>query len=194
MKRKQITISYEEHADESTLSPQDDVLLQAARTQVENAYAPYSEFRVGAALRLSNGTVVYGSNQENVAFPSGLCAERVAVFAAGAQHPGVAIEALAITACAADGQPLEHPISPCGACLQSLIEYENRYRHKIRVIMQGSRGKVVVFDSIAALMPFQFDAEHIGAEQGASHQDEHRFGGAKLNDTKKESESCGIRV
>ncbi len=162
--RKQITISYEEHADESTLSPQDDILLQEARTQVENAYAPYSGFRVGAALRLSDGTVVYGSNQENVAYPSGLCAERVAVFAAGAQHPGVPIEALAITACAANGQAVENPISPCGACLQSLIEYENRYKHKIRVIMQGSRGKVVIFDSIAALMPFQFDAERIGAD------------------------------
>lgn len=162
--RKEITIPYEEYADERALPAADAALLQRARLCVENAYAPYSEFMVGAAVRLADGTVVCGSNQENVAFPSGLCAERVAVFAAGANYPGVPIAALAVTARAADSQPVGYPISPCGACRQSLIEYEQRYGYKIRVILQGSTGKVVVFDGIDRLLPFQFEAEGIGAD------------------------------
>ncbi len=162
--RKEITIPYEEYADEQALSAVDAALLEQARRCVDNAYAPYSEFKVGAAVRLTDGTVVCGSNQENVAFPSGLCAERVAVFAAGANYPGVPIAALAVTARAADGHPVDWPISPCGACRQSLIEYEQRYGHKIRVILQGSTGKVVVFDGIDRLLPFQFEAEGIGAD------------------------------
>ncbi|MDE7149134.1 MAG: cytidine deaminase [Bacteroidales bacterium] len=162
--RKEITIAYEEYPDESALPAADAALLRQARRYVDNAYAPYSDFKVGAALRLADGTVVCGSNQENVAFPSGLCAERVAVFSAGANYPDVPIEALAVTARAADGQLTDYPISPCGACRQSLIEYEQRYGHKIRVILQGGSGKVVAFDGIDSLLPFQFEAEGIGAE------------------------------
>lgn len=166
--RKEITIAYEEYADESRLPASDAALLRRARQCVDNAYAPYSGFKVGAAVRLADGTVVCGSNQENVAFPSGLCAERVAAFAAGANHPGVAIEALAVAARAADGQPADCPVSPCGACRESLIEYERRYGRPIRVILQSGGGKVAVFDGINRLLPFQFDADGIGADVAES--------------------------
>lgn len=171
--RKAITIDYEEYDDERALPAADAALLQQARRYVANAYAPYSGFRVGAAVRLAGGVIVCGSNQENAAFPSGLCAERVAVFAAGANHPGVPLEALAVAAQSADGQPADYPISPCGACRESLLEYERRYGQPIRVILQGARHKIVVFEGIERLLPFQFEADGIGAEGAEKVKKEH---------------------
>ena len=162
--RKAITIDYEEYDDERALPAADAALLQQARRCVENAYAPYSGFKVGAAVRLANGEIVCGSNQENAAFPSGLCAERVAVFAAGANHPGGPVAALAVAAQSADGLSAHYPVSPCGACRESLMEYERRYGQPIRVLLQGARRKIVVFEGVERLLPFRFEAEGIGAD------------------------------
>lgn len=151
---KKLDIPYQEYDDEMQLASEDRELLRRADEMVDKAYAPYSGFRVGAALRLEDGTIVTGSNQENAAYPSGLCAERVAVFSASANYPDKAIEALAITA--NSKQAVNHPVAPCGACRQAILEYEHKFKHPIRVILRGTTGKIVVLDSIQGLLPFQF--------------------------------------
>ncbi len=121
----------------------------------ENAYAPYSAFKVGAAVLLKNGTVFIGSNQENAAYPSGLCAERVAIYQASTQFPNEIIEMIAITGSAE--QPTEYPVSPCGACRQSLSEYETKQKKNIPVYFMGAHGKIIKTESIKDLLPFLFD-------------------------------------
>ncbi|MEG1498324.1 MAG: cytidine deaminase [Bacteroidales bacterium] len=159
--QKQISISYDEFSSLEELSSKDRELLEKATQSAQNAYAPYSKFCVGAALRLSNGLIILGNNQENAAFPSGLCAERVAVFSAGANYPNMPIETLAITA-HSTLTPVDHPIAPCGACRQSLIEYEHKYKQKIRIILRGHTGKIAIFDGIESLLPFQFGSDELG--------------------------------
>jgi cytidine deaminase len=137
--------------------PQDiQELMNKAQQAREKAYAPYSSFKVGAALQLANGEVVLGNNQENAAFPSGLCAERVAIFYAGATYPGVAVTSIAITV-----RSLEHtvttPTPPCGACRQSIAEYEVNQKSPINIYFMGETGTVVKADSIEVLLPFVFD-------------------------------------
>ena len=133
-------------------------MLDAALEAVEKAYAPYSNFKVGAALRLEDGTIVTGNNQENIAYPSGLCAERVAVFAASANHPGKAVEAIAI--CSKSGEfEMDHPVTPCGACRQSLFEYESNQDNGIRTILYGAAGEVWVVNSIRDLLPLTFEEQ-----------------------------------
>ncbi|MCM1531991.1 MAG: cytidine deaminase [Bacteroides sp.] len=156
--KKELTIRYAEY-DEQDLPRADRELLAQASQMAQKAYAPYSHFKVGAALRLKNGTVVCGSNQENAAYPSGLCAERVAVFAAAANYPDQQIESLAITALTS--KPINHPIAPCGACRQSILEYEHKFKQPIRLILRGSSGKVAVFDGIESLLPFQFNSDEL---------------------------------
>ena len=156
--KKELKIHYTEY-DEQDLPQADRELLAKATQMAQTAYAPYSHFKVGAALRLKNGAVVCGSNQENAAYPSGLCAERVAAFSAAASYPDQAIEALAITAISS--KPINHPIAPCGACRQSIIEYEHKFRQPIRLILRGSSGKIAVFDSIGSLLPFQFNNDEL---------------------------------
>ncbi len=146
--------------DESELSQTDANLLQAAKESMANAYAPYSNFLVGAAVLLDNGIVFRGNNQENAAYPSGLCAERVALFAANAQYPTAKPVAMAITA-QASGHILEHPIPPCGACRQVIAESEFRYGQAIRLILQGQTALVMISDSIAQFLPLAFDAKSL---------------------------------
>jgi cytidine deaminase len=122
----------------------------------KNAYAPYSNFRVGAAIFLENGQVVLGSNQENAAYPSGLCAERVAIFQAGAIYPNVKILKLAITA-ASDTNPTVSPIPPCGSCRQSIAEYEFKQETPIEIYFMGESGEVYKSNSITNLLPLSFD-------------------------------------
>jgi cytidine deaminase len=160
MKKQELRISYTEFEDRMELPLQDKELLDRATAIAGAAYAPYSNFYVGAALRLKNGTVITGNNQENVAYPSGLCAERVAIYAAGALHPDSPIESIAITCRARDFEVTE-PLSPCGACRQAIAEYETRHKHKIRVILGAEKGKVLVVDSIADLLPFMFMEEKL---------------------------------
>ncbi|MGS2764610.1 cytidine deaminase [Sinomicrobium sp. M5D2P9] len=135
-------------------------LMQKAMEARKNAYAPYSRFKVGAALLLDNGEVVIGSNQENASYPSGLCAERVAVFQAGARFPDVKIRAMAISA-ASDNRTVLTPIPPCGACRQSLAEYEVKQEEPMELYFMGETGKVVKAASVKDLLPLLFDKSNL---------------------------------
>ena len=137
------------------LPERDAELMRRAHAAARNAYAPYSKFHVGAAVRLANGEIVVGNNVENAAYPSGLCAERVAMFAAMAQFPGVPFEALAITAWSST-KAISEPVAPCGACRQVMVEVEHVSKRPLRVLCQGDTGPVMVFDGIESLMPFIF--------------------------------------
>ncbi len=144
--------------------PEDDKkLVEQARKSVMSAYAPYSRFSVGAAVLLENGIVILGNNQENASYPIGMCAERVAVFAAAANYPGVKIKAIAITALSKQFL-IDKPITPCGACRQAIAEYEHRYQNPIRLIMVGESGKVLVADSIKHFLPHQFTGDDLKAK------------------------------
>ncbi len=157
MKKLELKIAFTEFENEKELSVQEQVLIQKARHACNMAYAPYSDFYVGAALLLGNGVIVTGNNQENVAFPSGLCAERVAIFYAGAQYPNITVKTIAIT-CKSKSFHVGEPLSPCGACRQAMSEYEILQKSNIRVILIGETGKIRVVDSIADLLPFMFKA------------------------------------
>ena len=132
------------------------LLMQQAIAVRKNAYAPYSKFRVGAAILLENDKIVIGSNQENAAYPSGLCAERVAIFQAGAIYPNVKMKTIAITA-ASDTNPTKSPIPPCGACRQSIAEYEFKQDEYIEIYFMGESGEVYKSNSINNLLPLSFD-------------------------------------
>ncbi len=155
MEKKTLTIPYEEYASINELNAEDSTLLEAAIEATKGSYAPYSHFNVGAAVRLADGTIVKGANQENAAYPSGLCAERTAMFAAGAQYPGVAIEELAVV-CARDGSLMRKPGSPCGACRQVMAKYERMAMKPMHIIL-GSGGPILVFDGVKTLMPLIFN-------------------------------------
>lgn len=136
--------------------PADDVqLIESAISQTKKSYSPYSKFNVGAAVRLENGEIVVGCNQENAAFGVSMCAERSALFAAGAQCPEVAVTAIAIAA-RNNNVLLKEPISPCGVCRQAMVETETRYSRKLRILLYGTE-KVYIVDGIAALLPLTFD-------------------------------------
>lgn len=137
------------------LMPEEQHLLQLAIEATDRSYAPYSEFHVGAAVRLGNGVELTGSNQENAAFPSGLCAERTALFYAGSQYPDVPVCMLAIAARGTDGELTEEPTGPCGACRQVIIESETRAGKPIRILLYGKK-HVFVIDGIRPLMPLIF--------------------------------------
>ena len=143
------------YESEAELDPKDAELLRLAHEATFNSYAPYSNFNVGAAARLANGKIVTGCNIENAAYPSGLCAERVTLFAAQAQYPDVAIEALAITA-RSEGKVFDEPIAPCAACRQVMVQVEQRSGVPLRVLCQGETGPIMVFDGIESLVPFIF--------------------------------------
>ncbi len=155
MTEKTLTINYKEYATIDALSDADKELMHRAISAADGAYAPYSRFHVGAALRLADGSVVTGNNQENAAFPSGLCAERTAIFAASAQRPDMRdYTALAIVGRNAAGELCE--ASPCGACRQVLLEYERLQGHPLRVLCLLQEGRVRETGSVADLMPFSF--------------------------------------
>lgn len=135
-------------------------LLLSARQAAESAYAPYSNFFVGAAILLENGVIVKGSNQENAAYPSGLCAERTAIFAAGANYPTQKILMVAVTA-KRKNESLFLAANPCGACRQVLSEYENKQNQPIKVIMEAGNGKVYTCDSVNMLLPLKFSSENL---------------------------------
>lgn len=141
------------------LSADDQELVRAAIGALANSYARYSNFNVGAALRLADGTVFIGANQENAAFPSGLCAERSAIFAAQSNRPDQAITTLAIAARNSNGL-MENPISPCGGCRQVILEVEDRYQKPVRILLYGTRG-VYCINSVKDLMPLSFVDENM---------------------------------
>ena len=157
MRTKTFSSTIEIHDDDSGLSEKDRELLNEAREAASKAYAPYSEFFVGASVRLANGKIISGNNQENVAFPSGLCAERVAVFSASANFPNEKMEAIAVS-CHSEKISSNQPFSPCGACRQSLLEYENKQQKNIRIILGGKSGEIFVIKSVKDLLPLAFEA------------------------------------
>jgi len=154
MEMKQISIVFNHYPSRLDLSDQDQVLLSTAEKATENAYAPYSDFLVGAALLLDNGQIVIGNNQENAAYPSGLCAERVAFFHASAQYPDLKILKVAIAARRANTQNFLE-VNPCGSCRQVMLEYEKKFDQSIQLITQAENG-FIVFNDIASLLPFSF--------------------------------------
>lgn len=160
MKKIKISSIAEEYDSTEELDNLSKTLIQKAKEATKNAYAPYSNFKVGAAILLENGIIVTGNNQENAAYPSGLCAERVAIFAASSQYPNIAVKAIAITAYS-DDFIIDTPIYPCGACRQVLAEYEYKFDNNIELILTGSQGKVLVIKSIKTILPFIFDASKL---------------------------------
>ena len=144
---------------DSELSAEDRELVELAKEATKQSYSPYSRFQVGAALRLADGTIVTGSNQENASYPLGLCAERTAIFHAQHMHPDQPITALAIAAFA-NGHFYPEPISPCGACRQVMLEVEDRYKRPMRVLLYGACGTHVV-SSVKDLLPFQFISDSL---------------------------------
>ncbi len=142
------------------LSKEYQALISKAVAARKNAYAPYSNFQVGAAVLMENGKTVIGSNQENASYPSGLCAERVAVFQAGALYPGMRIKAVAITA-TSKNRVVDSPAAPCGNCRQSMLEYESKQKKPIKLFLMGETGKVVQCNSIADILPLGFDSSFL---------------------------------
>lgn len=154
-------IAYSVHSDISTIGDEHQEAISKAIQNREQAYAPYSGFYVGAAALLSSGRIVTGANQENAAYPSGLCAERVALFAAGAQHPKETIEALVVT-CRNTKKLTDQPFSSCGACRQVMLEYELKQKSPITVYYLGETGPVIQVDSVVDLVPLYFPPEALG--------------------------------
>ncbi|MCQ2266707.1 MAG: cytidine deaminase [Bacteroidaceae bacterium] len=146
-------------AQPDELSDQDHQLVEQAKQATNTSYAPYSQFCVGAALKLKNGETICGSNQENAASPVGCCAERTALFYAGAHYPGVGVETIAIAARRQDGDFTTGPISPCGMCRQALMEVEHRFG-PIRVLLYGTEG-VYCLECIADLLPLVFTSDSL---------------------------------
>jgi cytidine deaminase len=167
MEQKEISLKYRTASDLSELEPNDSNLFKEALKAMESAYAPYSHFSVGAAVELENGVIVRGSNQENIAYPSGLCAERVAIFAASSSYPGVKMRAIAVVARfeGTDRTVLDtkkedsDSVTPCGACRQVMMEYERLLGQPIRIITGGADGSIIVLDSAETLLPLVFFSE-----------------------------------
>ncbi len=151
---KSILIDYNSLAE---LEEEQQELIKKAKEAAINAYAPYSQFEVGAAVLLENGEIIQGNNQENAAYPSGLCAERVAIFYANSKYPNVAIKSIAVTANTKDGF-IKDPIPPCGSCLQVMLETEKRLNKDIQVILFGEN-KITVAENINQFLPINFNKE-----------------------------------
>ncbi|MEI6947798.1 cytidine deaminase [Paraflavisolibacter sp. H34] len=160
MEENRFEFSYKVYQSIDELPEDQRLLLQAAREVTEQAYAPYSNFQVGAVARLANGETVPGSNQENASFPAGLCAERVLLASVSSLFPRVPVEAMAISY-KSENVKSDHPISPCGICRQSLQEYETRTNQPVQLILGGMTGPVYVIDSASKLLPLAFTSEEL---------------------------------
>lgn len=159
MKTKEIKISISVFENLHELAPADRELILKARAAAPDAYAPYSKYFVGAALRLSNGTIISGNNQENASSPVGTCAERSAMFWANANFPGQAVEAIAVTAIDQLGNPARN-VSPCGACRQVMLETQYRFKKPMRVILD-SGDKIEILDNAESLLPLSFNGDSL---------------------------------
>lgn len=160
MKEITITTSFLEYENFNELDSSSQKMIQLAIEARKKAYAPYSNFTVGCSLLLDNGEIIQGSNQENAAYPSGLCAERVAIFYAGANYPNAKILKLFISASPVD-RDLEQPIPPCGSCRQSIAEYEIKQDYNIEIYFMGGKGKIYKSDSLKNILPFMFDKKYL---------------------------------
>lgn len=161
MKKKSLSIHYHHFQSPGELDEKAQELIETAKKSMNRAYAPYSEFKVGAALRMDDNTIIEGNNQENAAYPSGLCAERVALFYAGAQFPGKKVIEIAIVASSVKDPGFSEIVSPCGGCRQVMLETQTRQNHKIRIILSSLNGSGVIFESIDDIMPFSFDLKNL---------------------------------
>ena len=158
MDHQKYSFDFEVYQSIDELAPADAQLLRDAQNITKTAYAPYSNFHVGAMAMLANGKTVAGSNQENASYPVGLCAERTLLSAASSVYPGIPIETIAISY-NSDTIKSDRPISPCGICRQTLVEYENRFNHPIRLILGGLKGKIFIIPKASMLLPFGFSSE-----------------------------------
>ena len=156
MMNKRITIDYVAYASVDEMEPRDRELVAAALEARKGSYSPYSKFRVGAALRLSDGTVLKGANQENIAYPSGLCAERTVMFYAGANYPGIPFDTLAVAGGNGD-EVCEMPAAPCGACRQVMAEYQKLYGQPLKIILIGTQ-TIYKFSRVDDILPLIFDS------------------------------------
>ncbi|HUR12557.1 MAG TPA: cytidine deaminase [Flavitalea sp.] len=160
MKSKELSFSYEVYENENELRSEELLLLTRARNATDHAYAPYSNFHVGAAAKLANGEIISGSNQENASFPVGICAERVLLSAASAVYPNIPVVSIAITYQSPSGEN-NGPVAPCGICRQTLHEYEIRNGQSIRLILSGMNGKVYIIPKAGELLPLAFSGENL---------------------------------
>jgi len=160
MIKKKVSFDISIFSSIEELGKNDKELMQAAVVVRGSAYAPYSGFNVGAAVLLENGEIITGNNQENAAYPSGLCAERVAVFYAGANYPGVKIKAIAITA-ASINYTVDTAAAPCGNCRQAISEYEAKQESPIELFLMGETGKVLKCNAIADILPLAFTSSFL---------------------------------
>ena len=157
MKKVDIILTTFEYNSIDELSKEEQVLINKSKEVVKNAYAPYSKFNVGAAVLLANGEIITGTNQENAAYPSGLCAERVAIFYANSKYPDIPVKAIAVTAFT-NNQFIEKPLPPCGSCRQVIVETETRFKTPIKIYLV-SKDKITVIEDAKTLLPINFD-EH----------------------------------
>ncbi len=162
MEEKNFNFHYRVYNDSNELEASDSSLLEKARKITGLAYAPYSKFSVGAVALLANGEIVTGTNQENASYPVGICAERVLLGNAAMNYPGMPIVTLAVSYQSEAGKS-DKPISPCGMCRQSLLEYEGRTGAGIRLILSGQTGKVIILQTASHLLPFAFTSEELGS-------------------------------
>ncbi|HET9278424.1 MAG TPA: cytidine deaminase [Flavitalea sp.] len=153
--KKSYSFSVDVYDSVEGLPKEDALLLEKAQEATAHAYAPYSEFNVGAVAKMANGEFLSGTNQENASYPIGICAERVLLSVASAVYPGVPIDSIAISYKNLHGES-DHPIAPCGICRQSLHEYEERMNHPIRLILGGMKGQIYVIEQAGQLLPLAF--------------------------------------
>ena len=161
MEKHSYELNYNSFQSTNELNDEDAKLLVAAREAANKAYAPYSKFSVGSAVLLENGVVITGNNQENAAYPSGICAERVAMFYASSQYPGVKAIKIAVTAFSSEF-PVNRPVPPCGSCRQVLSEYEKLYHSDIELILQGQEGAIYTLKNVNSLLPLAFTSDDLG--------------------------------
>jgi len=162
MKKEEISFEYQVFDGASSLTEADRSLLQKAKLATQTAYAPYSQFCVGAAALLANGATVSGSNQENASSPAGLCAERVVLAAAAASYPTTAIDTIAISYNNKRTSISDHPVAPCGICRQSLLETQLQQRSPVRLVLSGMEGKIFIINDARHLLPLSFTAADMG--------------------------------
>jgi cytidine deaminase len=163
MIKREIKVAFGEYNDINELTQADQQLCQESVKALANSHSPYSKFRVGVAMRLQSGKIIHASNQENVAYPSGLCAERVALFNWGANHPDDPIETMAITA-KTDEFRLTQPVTSCGSCLQVLAEYEKKQNKSIKVLLYCQNGPVWAIEGVENQLPFLFFEDRLSGE------------------------------
>jgi cytidine deaminase len=160
MNKKQYQFSFTAYSSIEELDKEDALLLEEARKVTKLAYAPYSHFNVGAAAKLSNNKIVAGTNQENASYPVSICAERALLASVGTLYPEVPIETMAISYHNQNAES-DRPISPCGMCRQSLVEYENRTNKGIRLILSGMKGEVFIIEKASQLLPLSFGKDDL---------------------------------